>query len=97
MEQRDTEVGVAMTAQPETATLPQAELDELYREISGLRQSNTDLRKTVQDQARMFADQQRATPFESAVRDQIKREFNNMTLDLLKNNISFGAHYDYIR
>lgn len=73
-----------MTAQPETATLPQAELDELYREISGLRQSNTDLRKTVQDQARMFADQQRATPFESAVRDQIKREFNNMTLDLLK-------------
>jgi len=84
MEQRDTEVGVAMTAQPETATLPQAELDELYREISGLRQSNTDLRKTVQDQARMFADQQRATPFESAVRDQIKREFNNMTLDLLK-------------
>lgn len=84
MEQRDTEVGVAMTAQPETATLPQAELDELYREISGLRQSNTDLRKTVQDQARMFADQQRATLFESAVRDQIKREFNNMTLDLLK-------------
>ena len=84
MEQRDTEVGVAMTAQPETATLPQAELDELYREISGLRQSNTGLRKTVQDQARMFADQQRATPFESAVRDQIKREFNNMTLDLLK-------------
>lgn len=84
MGQRDTEVGVAMTAQPETATLPQAELDELYREISGLRQSNTDLRKTVQDQARMFADQQRATPFESAVRDQIKREFNNMTLDLLK-------------
>ena len=84
MEQRDTEVGVAMTAQPETATLPQAELDELYREISGLRQSNTDLRKTVQEQARMFADQQRATPFESAVRDQIKREFNNMTLDLLK-------------
>jgi len=84
MEQRDAEVGVAMTAQPETATLPQAELDELYREISGLRQSNTDLRKTVQDQARMFADQQRATPFESAVRDQIKREFNNMTLDLLK-------------
>ena len=84
MEQRDTEVGVAMTAQPETATLPQAELDELYREISRLRQSNTDLRKTVQDQARMFADQQRATPFESAVRDQIKREFNNMTLDLLK-------------
>ena len=84
MGQRDTEVGVAMTAQPETATLPQAELDELYREISGLRQSNTDLRKTVQEQARMFADQQRATPFESAVRDQIKREFNNMTLDLLK-------------
>lgn len=84
MGQRNTEVGVAMTAQPETATLPQAELDELYREISGLRQSNTDLRKTVQDQARMFADQQRATPFESAVRDQIKREFNNMTLDLLK-------------
>lgn len=79
MEQRDTEVGAAMTA-----TLPQAELDELYREISGLRQSNTDLRKTVQEQARMFADQQRATPFESAVRDQIKREFNNMTLDLLK-------------
>ena len=73
-----------MMAQPETATLPQAELDELYREISGLRQSNTDLRKTVQEQARMFADQQRATPFESAVRDQIKREFNNMTLDLLK-------------
>lgn len=84
MEQRDTEVGVVMMAQPETATLPQAELDELYREISGLRQSNTDLRKTVQEQARMFADQQRATPFESAVRDQIKREFNNMTLDLLK-------------
>ena len=74
----------ALKAEPETATLPQAELDELYREISGLRQSNTDLRKTVQDQARMFADQQRATPFESAVRDQIKREFNNMTLDLLK-------------
>ena len=84
MDQRDTEVGVVMMAQPETATLPQAELDELYREISGLRQSNTDLRKTVQEQARMFADQQRATPFESAVRDQIKREFNNMTLDLLK-------------
>ena len=84
MEQRDTEVGAAMTARPETATLPQAELDELYREISGLRQSNTDLRKTVQEQARMFAYQQRATPFESAVRDQIKREFNNMTLDLLK-------------
>ena len=84
MGQRNEDMGVAMTAQPETATLPQAELDELYREISRLRQSNTDLRKTVQDQARMFADQQRATPFESAVRDQIKREFNNMTLDLLK-------------
>lgn len=84
MGQRDPEVGAVVTAQPEMATLPQAELDEIYREISRLRQSNTDLRNTVREQARMFADQQRATPFESAVRDQIKREFNHMTLDLLK-------------
>lgn len=77
MEQRDTEVGVAMTAQPEMVTLPQQELDEL-------RQSNADLRKTVQAQACMFADQQRATPFESAVRTMLRRELNTMTMDLLK-------------
>ncbi len=77
MGQRDTEVGVAMTAQPEMVTLPQQELDEL-------RQSNADLRKTVQTQACMFADQQRATPFESAVRAMLRRELNTMTMDLLK-------------
>ena len=77
MEQRDPEVGAVVTAPPETVTLPQQELDEL-------RQSNAALRKTVQAQACMFADQQRATPFESAVRAMLQREFNTMTMDLLK-------------
>ena len=81
MEQRNEEVGAEVTRQICTVTLSQEEFDAV------LADKNTEigaLRKIVQEQARMFADQQRATPFEDAVRSMLKHEFNNMTLDLLK-------------
>lgn len=83
MEQRNKEVGAEIAASA-MATIAQADLDDLYLELKELLQAKTELQNTVRAQAQMFADRQRATPFEEAVREMVKKEFSNATLDLLK-------------
>ena len=95
MGQRNEEVGagagaaiVSATIADDGFTITQKELDmplnDKNEELAQLKAENTQLRQTVRLQAQMFADEQRATPFEDAVRSMLKREFHNMTLALLK-------------
>ena len=78
MEQRNEEVGAAIvsaTIADDGFTITQKELDALLNdkneELAQLKVENTQLRQTVRLQAQMFADKQRMTPFEDALRDMV--------------------------
>lgn len=70
MEQRNEEVG-ASVVKSELASITQDQMDRLYQELAGVKAENTQLRQTVRLQAQMFADKQRMTPFEDALRDMV--------------------------
>lgn len=69
MEQRNEEVGKTVAAEVEASV--QDQMDQLYRELTGIRAENAQLRQTVRLQTQMFADNQRMTPFEDALRSMV--------------------------
>lgn len=69
MDQRNEEVGKTVAA--EVGASVQDQMYQLYQELAGIRAENAQLRQTVRLQAQMFADNQRMTPFEDALRSMV--------------------------
>ena len=69
MEQRNEEVGKTVAAEVEAPVRDQ--MDQLYQELACVKAENVQLKQTVRLQAQMFADNQRMTPFEDALRSMV--------------------------
>jgi len=56
----------------------------LREEVNALKAECQELRSIIKVQAKAFADNPRATPFENAVKALLAKEFHEMTLKMLK-------------
>jgi len=90
MEQRNEDMGeinkivdAAVGATDREAMLIGANM-ALREEANALKPDCQELRSIIKVQAKAFADNQRAAPFEDAVKALLTKEFNEMTLKMLK-------------